>query len=150
MTEIPKNRNGGLDQIKLQTGSRRGTLKMGTEHPEFSDLAFEQYTPKKADRGYVRPPEYWTHKEVLEERMPRRLQHIKDTRRRRQLWISNYKTETGCVKTKLNSARRLTFRPMKEIKKLIDSGIYQVLCAICHRVKTFEQKDYYNKAYTQS
>lgn len=140
---------------------------MGTEHPEFSDLAFEQYQPKKADRGYVRPPEFWTYKEVLKERTSRRFQQIKDTRRRRQLWISNYKIETGCVtcgynehgycldldhidpetKTPTNSASRLSFKPLEEIKKLIDSGLYQVLCAICHRIKTSEQKEYYNKEY---
>jgi hypothetical protein len=158
-----------MDQRKLQTGSRRGTIKGGTEHPEFSDLVFQAYRVRSQTPGHG-GPEQWNYREKYKLAEAKRQQRIKDGRERKKLWISEYKTEKGCAvcgynkhsycldldhidpktKTHRNTAGRLAFKPMEEIKELVNSNIYQVLCAICHRIKTYGQKEHYNKAYAQS
>lgn len=74
----------------------------------------------------------------------------------RQDYISSYKQKTGCcmcgynefpqaldldhidpaTKTPQNNANKLRHKSLTKIIKLLKSGIYQILCANCHRIKT--------------
>ena len=165
--QIPKYGNK-LNQLELQTGLPKGSFEFGDKHPTYPSLRYENWrawgpTPKKRKEHINRNPEggeYWRTAKawiIRTKEVQANLARAKINRAH----INKYKLDKGCVvcgynkiaycldldhidpktKTKHTKMDYLTFTTIEEINKILESNIFQILCAICHRIKTYSNKE---------
>ena len=148
---------GRLSQAKLQTNQPKGTYTSGDAHPDYPSIIYRCFrTPNQIPSHGG--GEHWSLLEKYEKFKDKSRKWSRDCQALRQGHISDYKQEKGCTmcgynafaqaldldhidpstKTKENDTNKLRYKSLNKIIKFLKSGIYQVLCANCHRVKTYE------------
>tara|TARA_R110002020_G_scaffold330383_2_gene546035 strand:+ start:142 stop:666 length:525 start_codon:yes stop_codon:yes gene_type:complete len=158
-----------LNQLELQTNLPKGTFQLGDKHPIYPQLRFETWRawgsdkPKQNKFSNRNPKggEYWSTEKAWKARKAKsRIRTLEILHAKRE-YINNFKLESGCkmcgyneiaycldldhinpsTKNNYNHAHKLPSKPWKVIQELLLSDIYQVLCAICHRIKTYTNKE---------